>query len=191
VASSTADAADFTGGNAVAVNAALDALDAFGMIDSYTGRPPHITKVRATIDLRRGEQIADLRSIRAPRTVRPGQRVRLRVTMRRLRGARITRTYTVRIPRDVRPGRRKLTLLSAADANSGQDDLFDEMLNGPGDSSDGPANLQELIGSIRGLAREDGVRGRLDGERFSAFRDAELMVSGSASTRVRVVSRRR
>jgi hypothetical protein len=190
VSSSTADAADFSGGNAVAVNAALDALDAFGLIDSYTGKPPHITKVGARIDLRRGEKVADLVAVKAPRTVRRGQRVRVRVALHRLRGPIVVRSYRIRIPRDVRPGRRRLVLASADEASAGQDTLFNQLLaaatgNGGGSPS-GPASINELVDTIRSLGRYDGVVGKLDGTRFTAFRDADLLIGGRAETRVRV-----
>jgi hypothetical protein len=188
VSSSTADAADFTGGNAVAVNAALDSLDAFGLIDAYTGRPPHITQVGARIDLRRGEKVADLMAVRGPRTVRRGQRVRLRVALRRLRGPVIVRGYTVRIPRDVRPGRRRLVLTSADEASAGQDALFTQLLQGGsgGGAPSGPATIGELVDVIHSLGRYDGVAGSIDGTRFSAFRDKDLLVGGRAELRVRV-----
>jgi hypothetical protein len=185
VSSSTADAQDFAGGNAVAVNAALDSLDAFGLVDGYTGRPPHMTRVSARLDLERGERVADLRSVRAPRTVRPGQRVRIRVGLRRLRGARITRGYTVRIPRDVRPGRRRLVLRGGDDGGGSADQLFSDVLLSDGGSS-GPSTLDELVDAIRALGRDDGVTARLDGARFPAFRDGDLVVGGRASTMVRV-----
>jgi hypothetical protein len=188
VSSSSSDAADFAGGNAVALGGALDALDALGLVDGYTGRPPHITAVRTTMELRRGERIADMRSVRAPRTVRPGQKIRVRVALRRLHGARIVRRYSVRIPRDVRPGRRKLVLTSS-DANTGEEQFFDEVLSGSGDDR-GPASLSELIDMIRGLGRFDGITGKIGGERFSAFRDADLLLSGRVSTTVRVEKRR-
>jgi hypothetical protein len=189
VSSSTADAADFTGGNAVAVNAALDSLDAFGLIDAYTGRPPHITKVGAKIDVRRGEKVADLLSVRAPRTVRRGQRVRLRVAMRKLRGPVIVRHYSVRIPRDIRSGRHRLVLSSADEASAGQNSLFSQLLTiatGGGGGSAGPATIDELVDGIRALGRYDGVAGKIDGSRFAAFRDKDMLIGGRADTRVRV-----
>jgi hypothetical protein len=188
VSSSSSDASDFAGGNAVALGGALDALDALGFVDGYTGRAPHITAVRATMELRRGERIGDLRSVRAPRTVRPGQKIRVRVGLRRMHGPRIVRRYTVRIPRDVRPGRRKLTL-SSGDDGSSQEEFFQEIL-GDGSAGSGPSSLSELIDLIRSVQRFDGVTGRIDGERFQAFKDADLLVSGRASTTVRVAKRR-
>lgn len=187
VSSSTADAQDFSGGNAVAINAALDALDAFGLVDAYQGRPPHITKVSARIDLRRGERVGDLRSVNAPRTVRRGQRVRLRVAVRKLRGPRVTHTYKVRIPRGIRPGRHRLTLRSAGGSSGGADELFSDILISDGSESDsGPGSLRELVDQIRGLGREDGVEMRIGGRTVPAFEDPDLLITGRASTTVRV-----
>jgi hypothetical protein len=187
VSSSTADAQDFSGGNAVAINAALDALDAFGLVDAYQGRPPHITKVSARIDLRRGERVADLRSVKAPRTVRRGHRVRLRVAVRKLRGPRVTRTYKVRIPRGIRAGRHRLTLRSAGGSSDGADELFSDILISDGSESDnGPGSVRELVEAIRDLGREDGVELRIGGRTVPAFEDPDLLITGRASTTVRV-----
>jgi hypothetical protein len=136
--------------------------------------------------MQRGERVADLRSVRAPRTVRPGQRIRVRVGLVKLRGARITRTYTIRIPRGVSPGRKRLVLRSAGDTSGSEEDLFGGMLLGGSGGSDGPSSLSELIDAIRGMGRFDGVVGRIGDERFDAFVDDDLLVSGRASTRVRV-----
>jgi hypothetical protein len=189
VSASSADAADFAGGNAVALGAALDALDALSFVDTYTGRPPHVSQVSARLELRRGERIADLRSVRAPRAVRPGQRVRVRVALRRLHGPRIVRGYTIRIPRDVRPGRRRLTLTSA-DGGTSDEEFFQDLLGGTSGSSSGPSTLTELIDMIRGLGRFDGVTGKIDGERFPAFKDDDLLLSGRVTATVRVKKRR-
>jgi hypothetical protein len=186
VSSSTADAQDFVGGNGVAVNAALDALDALSLVDGYQGRPPHVTKVSARIDLRRGERVADLRSVRAPRSARPGQQVRVRVRLRRLRGPIITRTYKLRIPRGARPGRRTLMLRGAGEASGSADDFFGDILIDGGSSDSGPGSLNELVDAIRALARFDGVNGRLAGERFQAFRDRDLVLTGRATTKLRI-----
>lgn len=190
VSSSTADAQDFSGGNAVAINAALDALDAFGLVDAYQGRPPHITKVSARIDLQRGERVADLKSVKAPRTVRRGHRAKLRVTVRKLRGPRVTRTYKVRIPRGIRPGRHRLTLRSAGGSSGGADELFSDILISDGSEGDsGPGSLRELVEQIRGLGREDGVELRIAGHTVPAFEDQDLLITGRASTTVRVRKR--
>jgi hypothetical protein len=188
VTSTSAGAQDFGGGNAVAVNAALDSLDALGLIDTYQGRPPHLTGVRASLVMQRGERVADLRSVRAPRTVRPGQRIRVRVGMVRLRGSRITRTYTIRVPRGISAGRKRLVLRSAGDTSGSEEDLFGSMFLG-GSNQEGPSSLSELIDAIRAMARFDGVVGRIGGESFDAFVDRDLLVSGRASTVVRVKRR--
>ena len=82
-------------GNSVAFSAALDALDAISLIEGFEGRTPHVDNVSADVDVRRGEQLAFLRRIKAPHRVKPGQRVRLRVTMQRIRDGNLTKTYHV------------------------------------------------------------------------------------------------
>jgi hypothetical protein len=186
VSSSAADAQDFTGGNGVAVNAALDALDAFGLIDSYEGRPPHIASVKASIDLQRGERVADLRRVRAPHSVRRGHKARLRVTLRKLRGPEIHRTFTVRVPRSIKPGRRRITLRAAGDAGGSADDLFsDVLLDDSGSSESGPGSLRELVDAIHDLGRQDGVNVRIAGRRTTVQDDA-FVITGRASTTLRV-----
>jgi hypothetical protein len=192
VSSATSDAGDFSGGNAVAVNAALDSLDALGMVDGYEARPPHIAKVSAKLTVSRGERVADLRSVRAPRTVRRGQRIKVRVRMLKLHGSVMTRTYRLRVPRGIRPGRHRLVLSNPTDATSPVDQLLEDLLGPSSDTAVGsaPASLEELIFSIRDLARWDGIEAKIGRERFPAFRDQDLLISGRAETVVRVKKRR-
>jgi hypothetical protein len=174
-------------GNQVAFSAAIDSLDAISLIEAYEGPTPHVTKVGADIDVRRGEQLAFLRSVKAPRHVRPGQRIRLRVTMQRIRGRTIHRTYRVRIPGGLKPGRRVLKLRGFEQTSP--DDALLELLLGDdfGDEpSHGPARLGALIGSIEDLGRWDGVTMRVGAHSKRAFRDDDLIVSGRTQTRVRV-----
>jgi hypothetical protein len=177
-------------GNAVAFSAALDTLDAISLIEAYEGRTPHVTKVSANIDMRRGEQLAFLRKVKAPKRVRPGQRVRLRVTMQRVRDGNLTRTYRVRIPGSAKPGRRTLKL--AGFQQSSPDEALLELLLGEeeGDEpSNGPARLSDLVDSIESLGRWDGVRMRMQSSNKRAFKDEDLVITGRAQTRVRVVRR--
>jgi hypothetical protein len=175
-------------GSQVAFSAAIDSLDAISLIEAYEGRTPHVTSVNADIKVRRGEQLAFLRSVKAPRRVRPGQRVRLRVRMQRVRGGSLTRTYRVRIP-SLKPGRRTLKLVGFE--QSSPDDALLELLlgdeldeEGP---SHGPTNLTDLIDSIEGLRRWDGVSLKAGGDERRAFKDDGLLITGRTQTRVRVV----
>jgi hypothetical protein len=180
---STALAGDGSG-NGVALGAALDALDALGLIDTYEGRPPHVTSVRATLHERRGEQLATLRSVRAPKVVRAGRRVRLRVHLQRVRGDAFTRTISVRVPAHASAGRRTLALTGADQPFEG-DDAFVELLIG-GSEPRAPATLGKLVAAIDGIGRYDGVTARLGHRVVRAFRDRELLVTGHARTHVRV-----
>src|SRR5919198_1157287 len=131
-------------GNQVAFGAAIDTLDAISLIEAYEGPTPHVTKVGADIDVRRGEQLAFLRSVKAPRRVRPGRRVRLRVKVQRIRGRTITRTYRVRVPRGVRPGFRVLKL-RGFEAPSPDDALLELLLGDDigSEPTHGPARLRD------------------------------------------------
>jgi hypothetical protein len=178
-------------GNPIAFNAAFDVFDAVSMIERYEGRAPHVTKVAANIEMRRGERLAFLRRVKAPRRVRPGQKVRLRVTMQRVRGGNLTKTYRVRIPRGIRPGVRTLKL-GSFDQSLSDEELLELLLGDIGGApSDSPARLSELILGIESLGRWDGVELKLAGEETRAFRDDDLVVSGRAATRVRIVRRHR
>jgi hypothetical protein len=178
-------------GNGVAFSAAIDVLDAVTLVETFEGRTPHLTRLHATVDLRRGEQLAFLRRLKAPRRIRPGRTVRLRVALQRIRGGRMTRTYEVRIPRGIRPGRRTLTLTGFQE-DSPDEDLLELLLGdelGGDEGDDGPDTLDDLITSIRSLRRWDGVRMRLAGNRRRAFRDLDLLIAGRARTTVRIVRR--
>ncbi|MEA2283615.1 MAG: hypothetical protein QOK21_4222 [Solirubrobacteraceae bacterium] len=176
---STGDA----GGNGVALDAGLDVLDAFGLIDAYEGRPPHVTAVRATVHARRGERLAALRSVRAPKVVRAGRRMRLRVRLQRVRGDAFTRTIRVRVPHGS-AGRTMLTL-RGADQPLGSADGFVELLIGDTQPR-APATLDKLVAAIDGIGRYDGVTARLGHRSVRAFRDRDLLVTGRARTHVRV-----
>ena len=177
-------------GNAVAFSAALDTLDAITLIEAYEGKTPHVAKIGANIDMRRGEQLAFLRKIKAPKRVRPGQRVRLRVTMQRVRDGNLTRTYRVRIPGGVKPGRRTLKLIGFQ--QSSPDEALLELLLGDGEGEEptnGPARLGDLIDGIESLGRWDGVRIGVQGHKKRAFKDDDLVITGRAQVRVRVAKR--
>jgi hypothetical protein len=175
-------------GSTVAGEAAADVAHAVGLIESYEGRAPHVRRVSARLELERGERLAIMRSVKAPRRVRPGQIARLRVTLQRVRGGRVTRTYRVRIPRGIRAGRRPLMLVGAREELS-DEELLELLLGGDIEEvepSRGPASLDGLISAIGSLRRWDGVRLRLGSARGRAFRDERLLISGRVATIVRV-----
>ncbi len=177
-------------GNPIAFSAATDASTAFGLIELYEGRSPHVAAVHAETEIRRGERLAFLRRVEAPRRVRSGSRVTLRVTMQRLRGSTFTKRYRVRIPRGLDRGVRTLKL-KGFQPQSADEDLL-AILFGFEDEEDsqaarGTARLNDLIDTISALGRWDGVELRLGGGRRRAFRDDDIVITGSARTRVRVV----
>jgi hypothetical protein len=178
-------------GNSVAFSAALDAVDAIGLIEAYEGRTPHVASMRARIDMRRGQKLAFLRRVKAPKRAKPGQRIRLRVTMQRVRDGNLTKTYRVRLPRGIKPGRRPLKLRGFEE--SSPDEALLELLLGEDMSEEprhGPAHLSDLIASIHSLGRWDGVHLRIKGKRRRAFLDDDLVITGRAETRIRIVRRR-
>ena len=110
-------------GNPIAFNAAMDASGAFSLIEFYEGRTPHVSNVHAEIETRRGERVAFLRRVQAPRRVKPGQAITLKVTMQRLRGGNFTKRYRVKVPGGVKPGRRTLRLRGFEQESSEEDIL--------------------------------------------------------------------
>jgi hypothetical protein len=173
--------------NPIAFPAAFDASDAIALIEAYEGKTPHVTSLRARVDVRRGERLAFLRGVDAPRRVRAGQRVSLKVKLQRIRGATFTKRFSVRIPR-VKPGRRTLSL-NGFEETSDETDLLEILLGAEDDDTleDGPARLNDLIDEIAGLSRWDGVELRVGRRTRRAFLDRTQVITGSARTTVRVV----
>ncbi len=176
-------------GNPIAFNAAMDASTAFSLIELFTGPTPHVSNVHSEVEIRRGERVAFLRRVRAPRQVRSGQRITLRVTMQRLRGGTFTRRYRVNLPGGLKPGRRTLRL-SGGEQDLEEEDLLAELFGLESEEDDGeaqgPARLNDLIESISSLGRWDGVELRMGGTTKRAFRDEDMLVVGRAGTSVRV-----
>jgi hypothetical protein len=176
--------------NAVAMSATLDVLDALGLVDAYEGRPPHVQLVDASLHIARGERVAELRRVRAPRVVHRGRRIRLRLTLQRMRAGKLTRTVSVRVGRHARLGHRTLVLRGGGDSgDSGSPSALLDLVLGGGSPPKGPATLRELIGAIDAIGRRDGVVARLGREHLATFRDSKLLITGRARTKV-VVRRR-
>ena len=177
-------------GNPIAFSAAMDSLFAFSLIDTYEGRPPHVASVKADVDIQRGERLAFLRRVKAPRRVKPGRRVKLKVTMQRVRGGTFTRRYRVRIPRGLKPGRKVLRLDGFREGAPDEDLLAILFGSGAPAEARGPTNLTELIAAISALGRWDGVELRLGRAEKRAFRENDLVITGRAKTVVKVVGKR-
>ncbi len=187
------------GANIVAAGGASDALSALTEIDQFKPRPLHVTEFAARVKLRRGLRQAFIRKVELPRRVRPGRRVRARMHLQVVRGPRITRTFRLRIPSGLRRGPRALTFLGR-DVDDPDSDLFgalvDTIIIGGDDEEDGTGRegartLEQLAARVKDLERYDGVRLRAGGVRTRAYRDADLRISGRATTTVRVVRKRR
>jgi hypothetical protein len=181
-------------GNPIAFNASMDASTAFSMIDFYVGRPPHVSNVHAQVEIRRGERVAFLRRVRAPRRVKPGRMATLRVTMQRLRGGNLTKRYRVRIPGGLKPGTRRTLRLSGFEQDTFDEDLLAILFGFEDEDEDeptGPARLDDLIEMISSLGRWDGVELRVAGRERRAFRDDDLVITGQARTTVRIAGKRR
>jgi hypothetical protein len=177
-------------GNPIAFNAAMDASSAFSLIEVFQGPTPHVSNVHAEIETRRGERVAFLRKVKAPKRVESGQKsVRLRVTMQRLRGRNFTKHFRVNLPGGLKPGRRTLKLTGSEQQSSEEDILallFGIDLDDEKGEPDGPARLNDLIESISSLGHWDGVELRMGGKTKRAFKDDDMVIVGRAATTVRV-----
>jgi hypothetical protein len=181
-------------GNPIAFNAAMDSSTAFMLIEAFQGRTPHVANVHSEIELRRGERVAFLRRVKAPRRVKPGREITLRVTMQRLRGGNFTKRYKVRVPGGLKPGRRLTLRLSGFEEEMSEEDILGIIFGiDPDDeeSSSGPARLNDLIESISSLGRWDGVTMRLGAKTKRAFKDDDMLVVGRTATQVRVAGKRK
>ena len=121
------------------------------------------------------------------------------MTLQAVRGPRLTRTFTVRIP-SLRPGTRRLTF-RGLDLDDPESDIFGALVttltigedeDEPPAGDPGPESVEELAGSIKRIARYDGVIVRASGGNYArAYRDPEVRISGQVSTSVRVLRKRR
>jgi hypothetical protein len=185
------------GENIVAAGAASDALTALTDLDGFKKRNLHVTEFAASVKLSRGLRQAFIRSVTLPRRVRSGRHVRARLHLQVVRGPRITRSFRLRIP-SLRPGRHRLRF-TGKDVDDPDSDLFGALvetitIGGDAESSagdPGPSSIDALARQVRGIGRYDGVTLRAGGRRSRAYRDADLRISGAASTTVRVARRRR
>jgi hypothetical protein len=176
-------------GNPIAFNAAMDASSAFSLIEFYEGKTPHVSNVHAEIETRRGERVAFLRKVKAPKRVKPGQAITVKVTMQRLRGDNFTKRYRVNLPGGLKAGRRTLVLRGFEQEMSEEDILaiLFGLDTGEGDGGgEGPARLNDLIESISALGNWDGVKLRMGGKTKRAFKDDDMLIVGRAETSVRV-----
>jgi hypothetical protein len=176
-------------GNPIAFNAAMDASTAFSMIEFYEGKTPHVSNVHAEIETRRGERVAFLRKVKAPKRVKPGQAITLQVTMQRLRGDNFTKRYRVKLPGGLKPGRRTLVLRGFEQEMSEEDILailFGLDTEEGGAGGGGPARLNDLIEGISALGNWDGVKLRINGKTKRGFKDDDMLIVGRAETSVRV-----
>jgi hypothetical protein len=189
-----------TGADQPAPIAFLMGIDVQGALDLIAGArfaALHVERVSAGVAIERGDRMAHLLSVHAPRTVRPGQRVPVALRVRVDRGPIRTIRTTVRIPRNVFGGPQPLRFAGrpidigspeAQDAVSSLLALFGGLLD---DGSRGPQSLGQLIRRFDGTARYDGIRAQLGLSRWRVYRDDALRIDGSASTFLRVVGTRR
>jgi hypothetical protein len=165
-----------------------DATNALGLLDAETFAQLHVTKIRATIQARRGLLEAQILSASAPRRVRPGEAVRVHLHVRLYRGPLRTITLPLRIPRGVH-GTFVARLAGPSPSGSESQVLgslassLAEALGGGSavDSGFGPSSLLELRALFAATAAYDGLTLSIKGQpAVKAFRDPSLLVLGDA-----------
>jgi hypothetical protein len=191
VSTTSALADDGSLGNAVSTGAASDIGTALGDIDAYTGKPPTVTGVSVTMELRRTAEQAFIRRISLPSRVRAGRDAKAKVTLQQVRGDRFVRTYPVHIPADAPAGRTRLQFVGQ-DADQGDSGLATIILSdgdNPTPGGDpGPRTVHALAKQISRIHRYDGVTARLGRSgSWHVFRDEAFRISGHAGVAVRVL----
>lgn len=175
----------------------IDVQQALELVAGARFAALHVERVSAGVAIERGDRMAHLLSVRAPRKVRPGQRVPVALRVRVDRGSIRTIHTRVRIPRDVFGGPQPLRFVGepidiasaqVQDAVTSLLELFGGLLD---EAPSGAQSLDQLIRRFERIARYDGIRAQLWPRRWRVYRDDALRIDGSASTFVRVVGTRR
>ncbi len=189
---------DGTGGNALATSAGADVEVALSLIAGYTGKPLHVTSVKAGLRIHRGADLAYMRELELPKRARRGQQITGRLTIQRLRGPKLVRRVELRLPKDLERGSRRI-ILRGTEPDATEEGFFDTLTFDTGgeegagrDGSTldaGPQSLAELKAAVESLRRFDGVELFIDrarGEGTPVLRDPEMRLAGQVSARVRV-----
>lgn len=170
--------------------AASDYAAAASLIEGFSSGRLHVTKVAATLDVRRGVREARLVRGNAARRVRAGQKLALTLDVQRdfSKGERLK--ISVRVPRGLRPGARTLTLRGASHEEGGSEQLFEELLFGGGSGRRTPTP-RDLGRAIESIGRYDGLRASFGGGRSArgerVYRDPGLLLTGRVRVPLRVV----
>lgn len=180
---------------ALAVSAAADAAQAFGLIDSVQFTTLHVTQITAALDGERGLREGSIVSARAPGRVRAGQHARVHVLVRVLRGGLRSLSFTVAVPRGLRgPVTAKLAGGVGAGGDGAQAALgalasalgvsVGSLSSSPAQPPSSIAGLRRAVSAIPpydGLVLKFGHRAAI-----RVFRDPALLITGGAKFALRV-----
>jgi len=174
---------DGFGANPLALSAGTDASFALSLLDTYKGRPLHVTEMSARIRQTRAQRQAYLRKVTLPRRVRRGNTVGGTLVVQVVRGPKRTIRFRWRVPPSLPIGRRKLRLRGAEPDSGGG--FFDEIIIDLGgedfSDSEGPRSLSQLEDAFKTIGHYDGIRLK-SGLRF--YRDPVLRIGGRATTTI-------
>lgn len=175
------------------VGAASDYAAAASLIEGFSSGRLHVTKVAATLDVRRGVREAKLVRAVAARRVRPGQKLALTLEVQRAFSGSERVRFSVRVPRGLRPGARTLTLRGASQRDGDSEELFEDLLTGGGGGRRTPTP-RDVGRAIDSIGRYDGLRASFGGGRNArgerVYRDPGLLLTGRVRVPLRVVGGR-
>ena len=156
---------------------AADDLDTgLGLISTAQYADPVVRSVDVSLKLGRGLAFGDIQSARATRSrVRRGGRLGVVLTVRILRGPLRKVSFSVPVSRSLKPGRHELHLTGTGldDPSAGASEIALDVASGGDQPSEdtgadpgaGPVSAEDLKEQFDGIARYDGIAGRVHGRR--------------------------
>ncbi len=182
---------------ALALSAAGESAQAFGLIDSVQFTTLHVTHIAAALDAERGLRAAVIVSARAPAQARAGQLVRVRVLVRVLRGELRQVAFMIRVPHGLH-GKTTAKLASggsgggagggAQAALAGISAALGVGSSAPGSSSgQPPGSVAALRRAIAAIPPYDGLVVKFAHHRpIRVFRDPALLITGQAELTLQI-----
>lgn len=182
--------------NPVASAAAEDVGTAVLETETPTFAALHVTGLDVRLTEQRGLLQSFIRSVKVPKRVHPGQRIPVALRVQRFHGATTTVRFKVTVPPRVRPGKRRVTFAGPDSASGGGlEEVLDDAFGFDSGSDKEPTTVRQVVARIKGIRRYDGVMATFSGVDSSkadagvrrVYRSPDVLISGSAKARLRVV----